>query len=38
VDRFHALVLDEVAKEAPEAAGRIVRRLSWLAALWSPPA
>jgi hypothetical protein len=31
VDRFHAAVLAEVAKEAPETAERIVRRLTHLA-------
>jgi hypothetical protein len=34
VDRFHAAVLAEVAKEAPETAERIVQRLTHLARAW----
>jgi hypothetical protein len=34
VDRFHAAVLAEVAKEAPECAERVVQRLTHLARAW----
>lgn len=35
VERFHRLVIEEVAKESPEVAERIVRRLTVIAATWA---
>ncbi|MBX6375535.1 MAG: hypothetical protein IRZ13_15055 [Acetobacteraceae bacterium] len=37
VERFHAAVLAEVAKESPECAERIGARLTLLAHAWAGP-
>lgn len=35
VDKFHAMVLEEISKESPEVTARIVQRLNALTAAWA---